>query len=473
MDPIRPQIQVLTEDQCRELHRQSLEVLGRIGVRVDDTPARSLLERAGCRVEDVRVLIPEEVVTWALDQAPESVDVYDRRGELRFTVGGPGRRPARFGIGVTNLYYQDPRSGRVDPFSLEHLRLSVRLGNALDQFDLVSTPGVLQDLPAHAADRTAALEMAANTTKPLVLLVSDESSFEPVLDLLEEACGDLAARPWVLPYVNPISPLVINAETVRKMAAAVNRRLPLIYNSYGMGGATVPIAPGSALAMLNAELLAGLVLAQAMKPGTPVILGMLPAGFDMRTMVSLYTPHTMLLNVACAEMMAFYGIPHSGTSGSGPGWGPDLLAAGCLWMNHLTACLGKIGLAPFVGGNFDSLVFCPMTVVYADEVIRQARQLAEGVEPAETATLLEELGEVGPGGNFLGSRETFRLFRSLGYESPIWPHLSLERWREEGEPAALERLRAYTLERLSSAPVPDDHDAVLERGRKRLEGLKD
>jgi len=37
--------------------------------------------------------------------------------------------------------------------------------------------------------------------------------------------------------------------------------------------------------------------------------------------------------------------------------------------------LGKVGLAPFVGGSFDSLAFSPALVVYSDEVIRQARKI--------------------------------------------------------------------------------------------------
>ena len=51
-----------------------------------------------------------------------------------------------------------------------------------------------------------------------------------------------------------------------------------------------------------------------------MILGSLPASFDMRTMGSYYGPETMLLNLACGEMMAHYGVPHCGTSGSGGGW---------------------------------------------------------------------------------------------------------------------------------------------------------
>jgi len=49
--------------------------------------------------------------------------------------------------------------------------------------------------------------------------------------------------------------------------------------------------------------------------------------YYLQRMDSIYTPQTMLLNVACAEMMAYYGLPHSGTSGSAPGWGADLPVA--------------------------------------------------------------------------------------------------------------------------------------------------
>lgn len=56
--------------------------------------------------------------------------------------------------------------------------------------------------------------MLVNTTKPLVLLVSDESKIFSVLDLCEHLQGDLAEKPFLLPYFNPVLPLVMNAGTV-------------------------------------------------------------------------------------------------------------------------------------------------------------------------------------------------------------------------------------------------------------------
>jgi len=47
----------------------------------------------------------------------------------------------------------------------------------------------------------------------------------------------------------------------------------------------------------------------------------------MKTMMDCFDSQTMLLNLACAEMMAYDHIPHSGTSGSANGWETDLIAS--------------------------------------------------------------------------------------------------------------------------------------------------
>ena len=255
------------------------------------------------------------------------------------------------------------------------------------------------------------------------------------------------------------------------MTMVIDRGLPFIFNNYGMSGATAPITPGGTLALLNAELLAGLVFAQLVKPGTPVILGSLPAGFDMKSMMSLYTPHTMLLNLACAEMMAHYGLPHSGTSGSGPGWGPDLLAAGGFWMNHFSSLMGKVGLAPFVGGNFDSMVFSPAAVVYADEVIRQSRIFADGFGLDDASVAHDEIASIGPGGNFLISGSTCRLFRQMPYESRIWPSMTLNQWQAKGSVTAEATLRRHVTQVLDGLEPPADHDELMDRGRRFIDTL--
>lgn len=471
MTAVTPTLNVLTKDQIQQVHQHSLDILSTTGIRVDSPRALELFAKFSCDIKDNnQVFIGEELINWALNAAPSAIDIYDRSRQYRFTLGGESQT-TRFGVGVTNLFYQDPLTDQVSPFSIEHTAMATRLGQTLEQFDVISTPGIVQDLPPGSADLYSSLSMVANTAKPLVLLVSEFNCFEPVLDMFETLQGDLAQKPFVIPYFNPITPLVLNKETVDKIVITAERGLPFIYNNYGMSGATTPITPGGTMALLNAELLAGIVFSQIVKEGTPIIAGSLPAGFDMKSMMSVYTPHTMLLNLGCAEMIGHYGIPHSGTSGSGPGWGPDLQAGGFFWMNHLTSLVGKVGLAPFVGGNFDSLAFSPATVVYANEVIRLSRLFAQGFSIDAEHVDVGEIDTIGSAGNYMMALSTGKRFREFRLESPVWPGYTLDQWQKNGCPSSGKLLREHTKHLLEKAIPPEDHDYLLEKGKRFISGL--
>jgi trimethylamine--corrinoid protein Co-methyltransferase len=238
-----------------------------------------------------------------------------------------------------------------------------------------------------------------------------------------------------------------------------------------MIGATTPITPAGTLALLNAELLAGLTLSQLIKEGTPVILGSLPASFDMRGMGTFYKPQGYLVSLACAELMAHYGLPHCGTSGSGVGWGPGLVAAGHQWMNHLIACTSSQEFVPFVGDTLGAKAFSPAIVVYANEVIRQVRSFAGGFELSAASIGLDDIADIGPGGTFLESDRTFELFRDAYNQSAVLPELTLEQWKTRGCPRAEEVLRHYTRQLIADLEVPEGFEDIVQRGEAFVRGL--
>jgi trimethylamine--corrinoid protein Co-methyltransferase len=457
-----PRLTVLDEEHVQRIHQGSKRILAEVGVRVESEHARRVFSDAGAEVDADRVCLPAELVQWAVDAAPSSVDIHDRRGDFAFRIGDDAE--TRFGIGVTALKYQDPMTDELHPFQRRHMEQMVRLGQALPSYDVISTVGVIQDIEPSSADLYAALEMVANSFKPLVVLVSEEDLFPSVLDLLEHLHGEIAHKPFVIPYFNPVTPLIMNRGTIDMMAAAIDRGLPCIYSNYSMAGATTPITAAGTLSLLNAELLAGLVLSQLLREGAPIILGSLPAFFDMRRMANFYDSISYVLNLGCAEMMAFYRLPHCGTGGSGMGWGADLFAAGHQWTNHLTSCLGKVGLAPFVGDNLGAVGFSPALAVYADEVIAQARRFARAFELDDAGLALDDVSQVGPGGNFLMADSTLQNFRTAYFESAIFPNLTVEAWREEGFPTADEKLRNHTGQLLEELAAPDDHEDLIGRG---------
>ena len=464
----RPRLTLLTKDQIEAVHEASLVILAESGLRVDSERARKVYAAGGASIEDDRVYFTRELVDAAIETAPATIDIFDRAGQPAFRLGDG---ETRFGVGVTNLFYQDPATDELTPFARSHMERGVRLCQALPSYDVISTLGVLRDLPPQVADLYAVLEMVANSTKPLVLLISDEKLYPQVLELLDAVRGDLGEKPFAIPYLNPITPLVVNQGTTDKLLDSVERSIPAIYSNYGMAGMTTPLTCAGALAFLNAELLGGLTLSQLAKPGAPIILGSLPMFFDMKTMIDFYDPQTILINLACAEMMAHYQIPHAGTSGSGDGWGPDLLSAGSSWMNQITSVIGKVGLAPFVGSTLNSKAYSPAMTVYGDEVIGASRLFARGFVVDEASLgAAEAVEQFATEGHFLMAPSTLERYRNAYYPS-LFPKIGLEKWVEMGSPRADSLIRERALDLLANAPPPDDHDEVLGIGEELIAKL--
>jgi trimethylamine--corrinoid protein Co-methyltransferase len=461
---------LLNEEQIAIIHEASLKVLRNSGIKVESARARQVYSKGGASVtfKDDWVTFDRDIIEWAIEKVPSTYDVYNRAGEKVFTLGDG---PARFGNGVTNLFYQDPVTDQLTQFSRKAMETGVRLAQSLPEYDVISTLGILRDLPPQNADLYAVLEMVANSTKPLVLLISDEKLFPSVLKLLELIHGDVGNKPFIIPYLNPVTPLKLNEGTSDKLLDSIDHGIAAIYSNYGMAGMSTPINPPGALTFLNAELLSGLVLSQLAKEGAPVILGSLPTYFDMKTMVDFQDMQTYLINASCSEMMAHYGVPHAGTSGSGEGWGPDLLAAGCLWTNHLTSLIGKAGLVPFVGSSLNSKAYCPTQTVYANDVIAQARIFANGYDVTEkTAGADEIILEMAENGHFLTSETTLGCYTNAYFQG-VFPRISLEKWEELGNPRMEQLLRDRTVELLTNQEAPDDHDAIIAKGEEFITSL--
>ena len=140
-------------------------------------------------------------------------------------------------------------------------------------------------------------------------------------------------------------------------------------------------------------------------------------------------------------------------------------------MNHVTSCIGKVGLAPFVGDTLGSKAFSPANVVFVHEVIEQALRFAQGIRLDDASVDLDEIVKVGPGGNFLLSELTLKLYRSAYYTNPIFPRWSLEKWQEQGRPRAIDLLRSHTCQVMAELRAPEDHADLMAQGEAFIRSL--
>jgi len=170
LNNVIPHLTLLTEEQILQIHQYALRILAETGVRVDSPSVLEMLGKTGLvEVQGRTVKISPELVESAIQSAPSNIQIYDRPGNPAFQLGTSqstlkGDQRLRFGVGVTALYYQEPVNDGLELFTLEHMRILTRLGDSLPLYDVISTPGIVRDVPEALGDLYGSLEHFANTT---------------------------------------------------------------------------------------------------------------------------------------------------------------------------------------------------------------------------------------------------------------------------------------------------------------------
>ncbi|HET6713074.1 MAG TPA: trimethylamine methyltransferase family protein [Actinomycetota bacterium] len=461
----------LTDPELQRLHDAALEVLLDPGARIMTEPARELLVRNGATQEgDDLVRIPGELVARALETAPSRFTIFDRAGEPALDLGAGN---VYVGAGVTNLNYLDPRDRQVKDFTLEATAESTLLADALPNLDFVATPGVTrpgEDLPLEIVNQEEFFRMVTNTTKPLMVLIAGEPELRDIYDMAELVAGgadELRRRPFVMPYLNSVSPLLFNPETLDKLFLAADRGLPASCQAAPQVGATGPVTIAGTLVVSAAETLIGLVLSQLRNPGTPFISGTVPFLMDMRYgTVTAGGPDGLRFMVAMAQLCRWWGLPSVGMSFGGDSKDADEQAALEAGFYGFGTVLGGVDLVFDAGCVEGGLLFSPELLVISDELVGMTRAAVEPIEVSDETIALDVIRAVGPGEVFLGEDHTLEHFREL------WtPHVLSWEGRKEWSDAGAKTLRTKARDRVfdvwQTHEVPPLPDEVL-RGMRRI-----
>lgn len=461
----------LTDHELQRLHDAALEVLLDPGARIMTEPARELLVRNGATQEgDDLVRIPGELVARALETAPSRFTIFDRKGEPAFDLGAGN---VYVGAGVTNLNYLDPRDQQVKDFTLEATAESTLLADALPNLDFVATPGVTRpsdDLPLEIVNQEEFFRMVTNTTKPLMVLIAGEPELRDIFDMAELVAGgadELRRRPFVMPYLNSVSPLLFNPETLDKLFLAADRGLPASCQAAPQVGATGPVTIAGTLVVSAAETLIGLVLSQLRNPGTPFISGTVPFLMDMRYgTVTAGGPDGLRFMVAMAQLCRWWGLPSVGMSFGGDSKDADEQAALEAGFYGFGTVLGGVDLVFDAGCVEGGLLFSPELLVISDELVGMTRAAVEPIDVSDETIALDVIRAVGPGEVFLGEDHTLEHFREL-WTPQVLSWEGRKEWSDAGAKTLRTKAREQVFDVWQTHDVPSLPEEVL-RGMRRI-----
>lgn len=476
-DIATPQLTLLNEAQRKRLHEAALEILETAGVRIATPEARALLEGAGARVvEDDLLSIPRAMIEDALDKAPSRFTIYDRAGAPSMHMG---EGKTYLSVGVTNLTYLDPADHDRRDFTLEDIASAARLGDGLENIDFVTTPGVVRqskDMRVELVNHHEFLAMVTNTTKPLMVLIADGPTLADIFEMASAVAGGdeaLSAKPFVVPYLNPVSPLMFNEETLDKLLMCADRGIPVVCQGAPQVGGSSPVTIASTIVVAAAESLCGLALSQLRRPGTPYITGTVPFVMDMRTgNVASSGPEMLLMMIGMSELAQYWGIPSLGVAGGGDSKAPDEQAAFEPAFYMQGATLGGADLIFDAGSIECGLMFSPEIAVVSDEVMGMYRRYQQGMALDDESLALDVIREVGPAGFFLGEKHTLEHFREM-WEPSLMSWEDRTTWEANGSKTMGQRARERAVQLITEHEVEPLPDEVLTQMRAVIDAREE
>lgn len=404
-----PRISLIDVSDRDLIHETSLDLLERVGVRFGSAAALAVMEEAGCTVDhaDGRVRIPRRLVDWAVAHLTRNVLLAGRTRAHDAILDGSRTYSTVAGICPSVV---DIDSGLVRAPGLEDLATLTRMADALDAFGLVwysvsPTDGVTPKM----TDLAATACMLANTDKHIMGQIVDPAQVPYALEILRLCAesGSAAQHPLFSAIYCPVAPLQHDGKAVEAAMMLARAFVPIDIFSLGLAGATAPVTLAGTITQTNCEVLSTVVLLQCVAPGCPLIYSANAAIMDMRTSrCAVATPETVLMNIAQIELAHSYNMPalsvgfvsDAGDLGHRGGMediafalptrlaGPDIMTG-----------LGTLASGQAV--SFSKMLLDAELVGYVDRV---ARGLA--VDPEHISARAIE--EVGPGGHYLGRKET-------------------------------------------------------------------
>jgi trimethylamine--corrinoid protein Co-methyltransferase len=421
----------LTDAQCERLHEATLQVLERTGLIIDDPEALELLTAAGAVVDGTRVRIPAKLVARALASAPREVTLYDRHGEPRLVLAG---RRTYFGTGSDCMYCLDHRTGERRRAVLRDCVEAATVTDACENIDFVMSLFTPSDVEASIADRYQMATMLANTTKPIVYItMGDETANADAVAMAEAVAGgerQLRERPFVACYKNTLFPLVHNREAVRTLLDLAGKGLPCIYSPVSTAGTVAPMTVAGSTVVVNAGVLAGLVMAQLKREGAPYIaIGWAGEAMDMRTMVDVFAwpDHRGVYS----SLLHWYGLPLWTLGGVTDSKLPDQQAAAETALTLMADAVIGGHINHNIGFIESAFTGSLTQVVLGDDIAGWIKAFIAPVDLSDEALGLDVIDEVGPGGLFLKHKHTRRHARDR-FQPAIFDRSTYEDWRRRG-----------------------------------------
>lgn len=442
---------ILTRDEVEAIHRASLNILDQAGLILTHPEGREMLHGLGARMRGQRVFLPPATVERALEHLPQQVSIRGRDGKT--AVLGDGSLHWHNLGGAREIY--EPSSGKRRPATIADVRQSAQLLDSLENATTVTPFYTPQDVPGSLMSLMMYRHTVPHTVKPIHGPGVQSAQEVAFIARMAEVIGPPAEV--ISLGISPISPLTFPDDIVAAIIETARQGIALGPLPCPTAGATAPISLAGALAQQNAEVLASIVLAQAVALGSPVYYCGRLAMLDPRSGSSVWGGVELgLVSAGTVQIGHHYGLPVNvyGLSTNAPtldvqnGYERALNAA----IPALAGADELSGIGEMEAGVMGSFA----QMVIDDEIAASVRRLRRGVRVDEDALGVELIARVmDTTGNFLSEEHTVRYLRAGELlVTRLAERLPWDEWERSGRENMVERAQAEAERLLAQHQVP-------------------
>lgn len=476
---IFPAVPVVSADELEAIHAASLTILEEIGMDILHEEARAILRDAGAALVpgSERVRFPKGLVESRIGLAPAEFTFHARNPARSIRIGGDW---VAFGSVASAPNAADRQGGRRPGNRADYQNL-IRLAQSFDSIHFMA------GYPVEPADLHASIRHLDALFDKLTLGDKPNHAYslgrERILDGIEMnriARGidreTLDREPSLFTIINSSSPLRLDTPMLEGLIQMARANQIVCLTPFTLAGAMAPVTIAGAVAQQNAEALAGLVIAQSARPGSPFIYGGFTSNVDMKSGAPAFgTPEYMQAALLGGQLARRYRLPYRSSNTCAA----NTLDAQAAYESVFSLWGAVMGGANFVmhgagwmeGGlhaSFEKMVLDADLLAMVRHFLRPL-----GVTPEDLA--LDAIREVGPGGHFFGCAHTQSRYRNAFFAPMVSDWRNYESWREAGSPDAYDTCERLVAEKLAAYQEPPMDPAIREElaafvARRKQEG---
>ncbi len=468
---MRTTISLIDVELIGRILTEAKDILAKVGIEVMGATLRERLLDCGFKQDpdSGRILFPPERIDQAIATAPRTFTLFNRGGQPHAELGGD---TVHFVPGSSAVQVLDHRTGQTRPATTADYVDYVRLADGLPHLAYLATAFSTNDIEPQVSDAWRLYLCLINSIKPVVsgaFTAHGTPRMAEMMQLFRQDRADLIARPLAIFTVTPTGLFRYSEDSCQNLIDCVEWGIPIEIVPVTLMGLIAPVTPVGATVVHVADVLAGLTMAQIIKPGAPVLFGGAPAAFHMKSTASpMAAVEAWRVGLAYVAVAKHLGLPTQAYMALSDSKFVDAQGGGEAYASAMLAVLAGINSVSGPGMLDYVLVFSLEKLLFDDELCGQALHFGREIKPLDDLPTLPLVRQLLREQHLLVAEHTLKYWpQELYRPGPAFDRLNRDNWEKGGRPTLHQRTLADVEQRLA-AYRPVEIDPAIDAEMRRL-----